>query len=174
MNEIDKKIMRKSFGLNDMWACEDPSILKRRKIHIAAACWLARWMYYLQALFLMIGLFFFLLPAFGLDWYLFVIGRPATYVLSDNFSVICFGFFFLFMSGTVLNIILSFNSKYYPGGWNPTEQFGFPNPKQVVELELYPRNKKEEFVFWVDYIFGILVSTWPLLVIGLLAFFVMR
>lgn len=174
MNEINKKKLREIYGLNEGNACEDSSVIRRRKYHVYAAIWLARWMYYLQLLFLIIGAVFLLFPALGLDWYPFLLGIKASYVFTKNFNLLSFFFFFLFIVTTTFYIVIGFNVKNYPGGWDPTKQFGYPSPKQVVELELYPNTKKEEFVFWMDFIFGVLISTWPLLAVSLLSFLIMR
>lgn len=59
----------------------------------------------------------------------------------------------------------------HPGGWDTIKQSGHPNPKEVAELELYPRTKKEELMFRISAFFGLVGTTaWLIFPCGIFAF----
>lgn len=69
-------------------------------------------------------------------------------------------------------IILNVMVKDYPGGWDPTKEWGFPSPKEIVEKSLYPERGREVFVFWVGIVFGVIgTATMLYFPFGLMAFF---
>ncbi|WP_459724375.1 hypothetical protein [Sideroxyarcus sp. TK5] len=146
---------------------------RRRARQMAAAQWLAKWTYRLQALFASIGFFLVLLPVLNNQWREVIEAFALTAWIFRVFSTLTGGALILLGILMLLFLILNFMVKDYPGGWNPTKEWGFPSPKQVVERELYPRNRKEEFVFWIDIIFGIVGTTfWLYLPFGVLAYFI--
>lgn len=150
-----------------------PDAAKRRAKQIAAAKWLTKYMYPMQLYSALIGFFIVLLPLFSRPWRGIVEAFPLTAWIFRDFSglkgwaMVLFG---LLMLG---HMILNWKVKDYPGGWNPTKEWGFPTPQQVVEKELYPRNEKEVFVFWVDVVYRTMLNaTIWLLIFGIVAFFI--
>lgn len=147
--------------------------LQRRKYHITAAQWLAKWSYRLQIMFALIGFFVVLLPALNKSWRKIVEAFPPTEWIFHDFSTLS-GWALLLFGGLMAGyLFLNFRVKDYPGGWNPTKEGRFPYPEETFEKELYPRNKKEEFVFWVNIFVGTVGTTfWLYLPFGVLAFFI--
>jgi hypothetical protein len=71
-----------------------------------------------------------------------------------------------------MHLILNWRVNDYPGGWHPTKQMVFPSPRLIVELELYPRTRKEEQIFWIGMVFGSLGTTIWMIFCGVFAFFI--
>ena len=152
---------------------DDSFISSRRARQMAAARWLAKWSYRLQALFASIGFFLVLLPALNNPWREIIEAFSLTEWVFRAFSTLSGGAIIWLGILMLLHLILNFMVKDYPGGWNPTKEWGFPSPQQVVEKELYPRNRKEEFVFWIGIILGTVGTTfWLYLPFGVLAYFI--
>lgn len=137
-------------------------IQSRRKYHLAAAQWLARWMNPLLALCASIGFFIVLLPVIAKPWRKIIEGFSPTAWIFHEFSALSGVALIPFLVSITMHLILNARVKDFPGGWNPTREWGFPTPRQVVEKKLYPRNSREEFVFWV-YIIGGTFGTTALL-----------
>lgn len=169
---MSKEQLRRVHGLREPEALADPNVLTRSKYHEAAAKWLAKWSYPLQVAFALIGFVIVLLPMFSKNWLAVIENTPVAGRIFHDFSTLSGWAMVLLFVLMVLWGILNWLVKNYPGGWHPTKQWGFPNPKQVVELELYPRLKREEFVFWVDIIFGATGTTLWMIFFGVLAFFI--
>jgi len=147
----------------------------RKARQMVAAIWLAKWSYRLQALFASIGFFLVLLPTLNNPWRVIIEAFSLTAWIFRAFSTLSGVALILLALLMVLFLILNFMVKDYPGGWNPTKEWGFPSPRQVVEKELYPRNRKEEFVFWIDIFFGVVATTvWLYLPFGVLAYFIRK
>jgi hypothetical protein len=131
----------------------------RRAMQVAAAKWLAKWSYRLQGIFALLGFFIVLLPVFNKSWRGIIESCSLTAWIFHEFSTLK-GFALLWLGFLLLLFfILNFNHKNLPGGWDITKEGGFPNPQQVFELGLYPRNSKEEFVFWIDFVLGTIGTT---------------
>lgn len=145
----------------------------RKDAQIAAARWLAKWSRPLQISFATTGFSVVLMPVLSNPWKEVVVSLPVAGWVFNQFST--FGAWAMLLLGLLLTLFLILNImvRDYPGGWNPTKEWGFPSPKQVVEKELYPRTRKEEFVFWVDIFFGAIGTTvWLYLPFGVLAYFI--
>lgn len=157
-----------------MLTSDDSSISSsRRARQMAAARWLAKWSYRLQALFASIGFFVVLLPVLNKSWRGIIETYSPTAWIFHEFSAL--GGWALLLLGVLLgaHLILNFMAKDYPGGWNPTKEWGFPSPAQIVEKRLYPQNRREEFVFWVGIFIGTVGTTfWLYLPFGVLAYFI--
>ncbi len=169
---LPKDQLRKIHGLSEPTVPADPEVLARRKYHEAAAKWLAKWSYPLQAVFAMIGFVVVLLPMFSKNWRAVIENTPVAERFFHDFSTLSGWAMVLFLFLMALFLILNWRVNDYPGGWHPTKQWGFPNPRQVLEMELYPRLKKEEFVYWVDVVFGAAGTTIWMIFSGVFAFFI--
>lgn len=157
--------------MNESEQPADPGVLRRRKHQEAAARWLAKWSYPLQAFFAATGLIVVLLPMLLKSWRSTIENTPIAAHIFREFSTLSgWPMVLLFV---LLALLLSLNWKVndYPGGWHPTKQWGFPSPKQTVALELYPVTRAEERVFWVNFVFGTIGTSFWLLGFGVFAFF---
>lgn len=163
---------RKLWGLTLPDVPEDPSVMSRRRYHEAAAKWLAKWSYPLQAFFATAGFVVVLLPMFSKSWRAVVESAPIAGGMFNDFSTLSGWAMLLFLSLMTMFLILNWKVNDYPGGWHPTKQRGFPNPRQVVEMELYPRTHREEFVFWIGIVFGAVGTTIWTIFCGVFAFFI--
>ncbi len=172
MNNSDRNRIRKMWGLTEPDTPIDSEVLGRRRYHEAAAKWLAKWSYPLQATFAVIGFVVVLLPMFSKNWRAVIEATPIAGRVFHDFSTLSGWAMLLFAVLMVLWGILNWRVNDYPGGWHPTKQWGFPNPKQVAEMELYPRTHGEEFVFWVDIAFGTFGTTIWMIFCGVFAFFI--
>lgn len=169
---LPKDRLRKIHGIMEPTGPADQAVLARRQYHEAAAKWLARRSFLLQATFALVGFVIVLLPMFSKNWRAVIENTPVAGRIFNDFSNLSGWAMVLLFVLMVLWGIMNWRVKDYPGGWHPTKQYGFPSPKQVVELELYPRLKREEFIFWVDIVFGAIGTTIWMIFCGVLAFFI--
>jgi len=169
---LSKEQMRKIHGLTEQKGEADPAVIARRKYHEGAARWLAKWSYPLQAIFAISGFVIVLLPMFSKSWRAAIESIPIAGGLFHDFSTLSGWAMVLFLSLMAMFFMLNWKVKDYPGGWHPTKQWGFPNPGQVVEMELYPQTKREETIFWVSIAFGAAGTTIWMIFCGVFAFFI--
>lgn len=172
MNNLDRERVRRMWGLTEPDRPADPEVLRRRGHHETAAKWLAKWSYPLQALFAVIGFVVVLLPMLSKKWHAIIESTPVASRIFHDFSTLSGWAMVLFIALMAMLIFLDLRVNDFPGGWHPTKQWGYPSPKQVVEMTLYPRNKREEFVFWVAIVFGTAGTTIWMIFSGVLAFFI--
>ncbi len=158
--------------MNESEQPADPGVLRRRKHQEAAARWLAKWSYPLQAFFAATGLIVVLLPMLLKSWRSTIEDTPIAAHIFRDFSTFSGLAIVLLATLMLIFMILNWTVDNYPGNRNPTKQFGFPTPSQIVEMALYPQTKREKFVFWCDILFGILMTTWWGLAFSLIAFFI--
>lgn len=152
---------------------EAKGVLRRREIHIASARWLAKWSLPMQIGFAAIGFFIVLLPTLSTSWREIIELVPLTAWIFHEFSTLGPASIYLLAVIMVPFFILNIMVKSYPGGWNPTQEWGFPSPKHVIEKNIYPRTSKEEFVYWVSHLLGIIgTAIWLYLPFGVLAFLI--
>jgi len=149
----------------------DPGVLRRRKYQEAAAKWLAKWSYPLQAIFAATGFSVVLLPMFSKNWRSAIESTPVAAQIFREFSNLSGWPIVLLFVLLALLSFMNLNVNDYPGGWHPTRQWGFPSPKQTVALELYPTTRAEERVFWVNFVLGTIGTSFWLLGFGACAFF---
>ncbi|WP_200384610.1 hypothetical protein [Rhodocyclus tenuis] len=166
MTQLSKDQLRKIHGVTEPTGPEDPTVIARRKFHEAAAKWLARWSYPLQGLFASIGLVVVLLPTMSKSWRSVVEMMPIAGRIFQDFSSLSGSamLLFYFLSGLFV-IQTRVQSK------NPAGQASFLTYRDVVEMELYPKNKGEELAYWVDFSLAVTGTTlWLYLPFGILAF----
>lgn len=172
--EMNADPKRETAGQGDgMMRAQSARTLNRKGIHVVFARLLAKWSYRLQAIFASIGFFIVLLPTLSEPWRVAIKTFPFAAWIFNEFSTLGAGALLLVAIIMVPFFILNFMIKSYPGGWDPTKEGGFPGPKQIIEKELYPCNKREEFVFWVGIFLGFIGTTvWLYLPFGVLSCFI--
>ncbi len=68
----------------------------------------------------------------------------------------------------VIFLMRSSLTKYIPQGYSPGLTY-----RDVADMELYPRTKKEELGYWVEVAFGLTATTlWLFLPFGVIAYFI--
>lgn len=169
---LPKDRLRKIHGLTEPTGPADPAVLARREYHEAAAKWLAKWSSPLQATFALIGFVVVLLPMFSKNWRAVIENTPVAERVFRDFSTLSGWAMALFFFLMGLFLVLNWRVNDSPGGWHPTKQWGFPSPKQIVEMELYPRIKREEFIYWIGIVFGATGTTIWMIFFGVFAFFI--
>jgi len=169
---LSKDRLRKIYGIPEPTGPADQAVLARRKYHEAAAKWLAKSSYPLQAVFALTGFVIVLLPMFSKNWRAVIENTPIAERIFHDFSSLSGSAMVLFLFLMGLYVVQNWWVNDFPGGWHPTKQWGFPTPMQIVRMELYPRNKREEFVFWVEIIFGAVGTANWMIFFGVFAFFI--
>lgn len=169
---LDKERLRTIYGIAEPTGSTDSAVLARRRFHKTAAMWLAKWSYPMQAVFALVGFVVVLLPMFSKNWRAVIESTPIVERVFHDFSSLSGCAMVLFFGLMAIFLVLNCLVNDYPGGWHPTKQWGFPSPKQVVEMELYPRLKREEVVFWIDIVFGIAGTAIWMIFFGVFAFFI--
>lgn len=171
MSEMDPKLMRRILGLGEIKEGGDPEVLARRKYHVSIAKWLAKWLPWMQVLSATIGIIFIFLPAVWLEWRTMLMGVPAIYNFSVDLYLLKVTYLKLLFIMLIPTIISNLKAKTFPGGWDPSKQFGFPSVKQISDLDLYPNKKEEELVYWAHICACLFSPLWYLLACGLIGFF---
>lgn len=165
---LSKDQLRKIHGIPEPTGSADPAVLARRGFHEAVAKWLARWSYPLQAVFALIGFVVVLLPTLSNNWRTVIENTPIAGRIFQDFSSL--GGLAMLLFFFLLGLFLIWNGlqSRLPAGRN-----SFLTNRDIVEMELYPRNKKEEFIYWVDFVFAVTGTTlWLFLPFGVLAYFI--
>lgn len=165
---LSKDRLRKIHGLTDPTAPSDPAVMARRTYHEAAAKWLAKWSYPLQAFFALIGFVVVLLPMFSKTWRTIIESTPVVKsVFHDysTFSGLAMVNLYILMA---LFLVRSWQIKSLPGGAAIALTY-----RNVVDMELFPRTRREEFAYWTDISFGFVGTTlWLFLPFGVIAYFI--
>lgn len=165
---LSKDRLRKMHGIPEPTGSADPAVLARRRFHETAAKWLARWSYPLQAAFALIGCVVVLLPTLSKNWRSVIENTPVAARIFHDFSTLSGWAMVLFFVLMAMFLIWNGLRSRLPAGRN-----SFLTNRDIVEMELYPRNKKEEFIYWVDFGFAVTGTTlWLFLPFGVLAFFI--
>ena len=165
---LPKDRLRKILGVAEPTGPADQAVLARRKYHEAAATWLARGAGILQAIFAFIGFVVVLLPVFLRSWRTVIEGTPIAGGIFHAYSTLSGLAMVNFYVLIALFLMRSWLIKSLPGG----DAFGLTY-KNVVDLELFPRTKREEFAYWTNISFGFLGTTlWLFLPFSVLAYFI--
>ncbi len=165
---LPKDRLREIHGVAKSTAPADQAVLARRKHHEAAAKWLARRSYLLQAIFAAIGFVVVLLPIFSKTWCVVIKSTPVVRTVFHDYST----FSGLAMVNLYVLMALflarSWQIKSLPGG----SSFGLTY-RNVLDMELFPRTRQEEFAYWTDISFGFVGTTlWLFLPFSVLAYFI--
>ena len=165
---LPKDRLRKIHGIVEPTGPADQSVLARRKYHEAAATWLARKSYILQAVFAAIGFVVVLLPVFSSSWRAVVESTPIVrWVFHDYSTLSGLAMTNLYILMTLF-LVRSWQVKSLPGGAAFSLTY-----RNVVDMELFPRTRREEFAYWADISFGFVGTTlWLFLPFGVLAYFI--
>ena len=166
---ISKHILRKMHGVPEPTGEADPAVVARLKYHVAAARWCDKWFCYFESLFIYLGFFAVLLPTLLKSWRSFIQNTPFFSKIFHDYStqtgwamVNIFSLVFIFLIRHTL-------IKHIPSRFMPVCTY-----RDVIEMELYPRTKKEELAYWVSIIFATAVkSLWLTYPFGLLAYFIL-
>lgn len=163
-----KERLRALHEMADSTALIEQAVLARRVYHQAAIKWLTRWSASLQTSFALIGLFFVLLPTIINDWRAIVEKTPIAAQVFRDFSSLSGSaitlFFFLTSTFLVCNALK--NNL-------PARRIPFLTYRDVLEMELYPQNRKEELAFWIDFILATTGTTlWLFMPFGVIAYFI--
>lgn len=165
---LSKDRLKKIHGIPEPTGPVDSAVLSRRRFHEAVAKWLAKWSYPLQAAFAMIGFVVVLLPTLSKNWRAVIEKTPIAGRIFQDFSSLSGLAMLLFFFLLGLFLIWNGLQSRLPAGRN-----SFLTNRDIVGMELYPRNKKEEFIYWVDFIFAVTgTSLWLFLPFGVLAYFI--
>ncbi len=166
---MDKELLRKITGVPEPTGPSDPSVLARRKTHIELAKWCIKWRPTVLLLSCIFGVVFIVLPAISASWRSVIEKIPPLAVIFYSYASLkgaLFWVHFLLIMG--MSTLLNFFDKYKPGGiWVHITL------SEIVEMELYPRTKKEEFAYWLVFLYGVVGGTLVLMFpCGLFAYFV--
>ncbi len=151
---ISKHMLRKMHGVPEPTGEADPAVLARLKYHVAAAKWCDKWLSYICSLFALTGFAVVLLPVFLKSWGAFIQHTPIfskifhDYTTLSGLALINF-YPMIFLLICKISII-----KNIPGGSMPVCTY-----HEVIEMELYPQTKKEEFAYWICIFFDVVAST---------------
>jgi len=164
---LSKNQLRKIYGVEDSTSPEDQEVLVRRKYHRMVAQWLAKRDVLLETTFASIGFFIVLLPMFSKGWRSVIEKTPIVSTIFHDYST---------MSGLALInlhfllaafMLRSLSIKNLPG-----KTVSPMTHRHIVEMELFPRTKNEEFSYWANILFSATGSTlWLFLPFGVMAYF---
>jgi hypothetical protein len=164
---LSKEVLRKIHKISESTEPIDPAVQARWKHHEAAARWLAKWDAPLQAINALIGFVVILLPMFSKHWRAVIENIPIVEKVFHDFSTFSGGSLILLFILIVLFFVRNCQAKNIPGGADSTLTY-----RNTVEMELYPRTKKQEFAYWADICYGFASTTlWLFLPFGSLAYF---
>lgn len=165
---LKKDRLRKLHGIPEPTGPADPAIIERRKLHRTAVKWLAKWLCPLHAIFGFIGFLVVLFPMLSKKWRIVIESTPLVRGVFHDYST--------FSGLAILNLFIlmalflarNWLGKSLPGGATSILSY-----KNILDMELYPRVKKEELAYWIDISFGIAGATlWLFLPFGVLAYFI--
>lgn len=160
--------MRKIHGISEPTGPAEQAVLARRELHESAAEWLAKRSYLLQIAFAAIGLVVVLLPVFFRGWRMTIEGAPIVRGIFHHYST------FSGMALVNLYVLAAlFLARSWQGKSLPRGAHTILTYRDVVDMELYPRTRREELAYWTDISFGLAATTlWLLLPFGVLAYFI--
>lgn len=165
---LSKDRQKKVHGILEPIGPYDQEVLARRKHHEAAAQWLAKRSYLLQIAFAAIGFMVVLLPVLSKSWRAAIESAPIVRNVFHDYSTFS-GLAMLNLYILIaLFLIRSLQIKSLPGANAIALTY-----RNVVDMELYPRTRREEFAYWTDILFGLVGPTlWLFLPFGVLAYFI--
>jgi hypothetical protein len=147
INAPGKERLRQIYGVEDPTTPPDLSVLARRKYHEAIAKWQVKWLTLAQPIFGLLGLLIVLLPLFLERWRRVIESTPVVAHVFQDFST--FGVWTKALFPVLGPMVLLIGKGYQSGGWDSKKQRRVPFVNQVVNLELYPRTRREEISFYI-------------------------
>lgn len=154
---MSKEQRRKIHGLREPIEPGDPSVMARRELHEAVTKWALRWGTAIQFLSGAIAFGVVLLPTLHPPWRsviesfrpLAVVHHELTRLSLWLILPIAFGLCIGFYSSSKIDY-----KKFSHHGY-PINLSGVGSSQQIIEMDLFPRTKLEERVFWADFVGGI-------------------
>lgn len=164
---LGKDQLRKFHGIPEPTRPIDPAVFARRRSHVAAAKWLAKWSWRLQAMFALIGLIVVFLPTISKPWRAAIENTSIVTRIFHDYSTLSDLAMANFFILNALFLVRGALIKYMPGAGSSGLTY-----RDVMEMELYPRTIKEELAYWIDIAYGAAgTSLWLFLPFGVLAYF---
>lgn len=157
-------------GIRSREVSED--VLRRRKYHIAITKWEAKWLYWLQAAGALVGFVIVLLPAMSNRWLSTIEEYDFLRFIYEQFSSLGNLVSMILALFAATNAILSLMWKHSYPGWDARKEGGMPNAQQILERQLFPETRKQELVFFVSVVQGLLIPLIVVMMFGVLAFFI--
>lgn len=166
---LNKNQSRNTHGTPESPKEGDPSVLARQQLHQATAKWRAKWLISLHGCFGVLGFAIVLLPAISKNWRSIVENTPVFSHIFYSYS----SFSGLSMSNLFLLIVLFFAKNSFRQ--NSAAALNSPQTNhESVRLELYPKTKREEATYWIEFLDSIAsVTLWLFLPFGTLAYFIL-
>jgi hypothetical protein len=151
---ISKHMLRKMHGVLEPTGEADPVVVARLKYHVAAARWCEKYLSYICSLFALTGFAVVLLPVMLKSWGVFIQNIPILSKIFHDYSTLS-GWALVNFYPMIFLLILKISMvKSTPGSSTHSCTY-----RELMEMELYPRTKKEEFAYWICIFFDALAST---------------
>jgi len=151
---------------------ESQSVKARRIYHVTITQWEAKWLPWLQAAGALVGFVIVLLPAMSKGWLVAIEEIGFLRFIFEQFSSFGNLVIVILTLYAITNAIGSLMWKHSYPGWNARKEGGMPNAKQILERKLYPATRKQEFIFFVYVVQGLLIPFFVAMLFGVLAFFI--
>lgn len=165
---MDTQKLRKINGVNLPDAVSEPSVISRRKAHKLGVTLASRLSFFFQCSCFVIGAFVVLFPALSSSYRRAISGIPVVSDVFRSFSEMRGASLLILLILIGLFLARAAVSKYVPSAYSSSSTF-----RDIEEMELYPRNKKEELAFWIDVAFGVSSSlVWLYLPFGVVSYFI--
>lgn len=166
---FSKDRLRKIHGIPQPIDLGDPAVLARLKIHESAAKCCEKWLTLFHAFFAIFGFVVVLLPVLSKPWRSVIESVPFLSQVFHYYSTLSGWAMVNLLILVILFFIRNFLVKSIPGG-----QASILTYKNIIDMELYPRTKKEEFAYWSEIFFSATATTlWLFLPFGVLAYFIL-
>lgn len=148
------------------------SVIARRRYHVGITKWEARWLPWLQATGAILGLAVVLMPSISKGW-LAAIERVSLFrFIYEQFSSLGWLVATTLILYAITHAITAFMWKHSYPGWDARKEWGLPNAKQILDRDLFPSTRKQEFVFLV-YAFQAFLSPFLVMILfGVVAYFI--
>ena len=165
---ISKHMLRKMHGVPEPTGEADPAVVARLKYHVAAR-WCEKYLSYICSLFALIGFAVVLLSVMLKSWGEFIQHIPILSKIFHDYSTLS-GWALVNFYPMIFLLILKISMiKSIPG--RSTHSCTY---RELMEMELYPRTKKEEVAYWICIFFNISASTAIIFVpLSCLAYFIL-
>lgn len=124
-----------------------PSVLRRRKFHIAITEWEAKASPWLQAAGALIGFVIVLLPGMSKSWRAVIQDIGPTKWFFEEFSRFGPTALTILLIMLTNTVILNALAHHFPGNWNAKKEWGFPTTKQILDRQLFPTTFRQEMAF---------------------------
>lgn len=166
---LSKEKRREIYGIKEPNEPSDIDVIARRPVHEALSKWELKWMNSIGFSCGVIALLTVLLPALFKPWKIIVDDFLLLSTIHRMFTTLNLGLFFIVAFGACLHLYSAskIDGKKYSHHGYPINLSGVRSSQQVIDMELYPRTKLEERVFWIDLIGGVwLATTWWFVIFG--------